>query len=270
MKVGFIGAGNMAGAIIQGMVTSGHSKGEDICCFDVDKDKTKALAEQCGVVACPSNEALVEASDLVVLAVKPLLIEPVLTEVKDLIVKRRPLIVSIAAGTTIPKIESILGKDGGVPVVRVMPNLNVMVGEGMSAVCGNAAAGAEGTRLAQGIFDAVGRTVEIAEKDFSVFTAIAGSAPAFVFLFIDALARGGVKNGLPKQMADRIAAQAVLGSAKTVLQGEESPWGLIDKVCSPGGTTVAGLMALEDQAFLSTVVKGVEAAIARDREMMKQ
>jgi len=148
-----------------------------------------------------------------------------------------------------------------------MPNVNATVGEGCAAVAGNAAASREDVELVLGMFQAVGEAWELDESQFSAFTAIAGSAPAFAYLFVDSLARGAVKAGMPKALATSIAAQAVLGSARMVLESDSSPWDLIDTVCSPGGTTVAGLLALEDRGFLSTVVHGVSSTIARDKEI---
>ena len=149
------------------------------------------------------------------------------------------------------------------PIVRVMPNVNAMIGEGAAAVCGNKFPSKEQVNFVVEMFNAIGMAMELPENYFSVYTAIAGSSPAYAYLFIDSLARGAVKNGLPKDIATKIAAQAVLGSAKMILESDEDPWVLINKVCSPGGTTVAGLVALEDEAFISTVIKGVDATIKK-------
>ncbi|MGX7419400.1 pyrroline-5-carboxylate reductase [Carnobacterium gallinarum] len=270
MKVGFIGTGNMASAIIKGMIQTGHTKANDIFVFDVATDKLNAFTQDTGTTACESNQALIAEVDIVLLAVKPNSIGHVLIQLQTEIAVRQPLIISIAAGTTIEKIQGFLGASNPTAIIRVMPNLNAMIGEGMAAVCGNQITTKEQITFVLGIFNAVGLAVELSENQFSTFTAIAGSSPAYAFLFIDSLARGAVKNGMPKDLATKIAAQAVLGSAKMILESDESPWNLIDQVSSPGGTTVAGLVALEDEAFISTVIKGVDATIKKDQDLMQQ
>lgn len=148
-----------------------------------------------------------------------------------------------------------------------MPNVNAMIGKGAAAVCGNTFASEEQIEYVLQMFQAVGLAWRLPEKDFSNFTALAGSSPAYAYLFIDSIARAGVKNGLSKELCTEIAAQAVLGSAQMILESGENPWTLIDSVCSPGGTTVAGLLALEEEAFISTIVKGIDATIVRDQEL---
>ncbi|QED50242.1 pyrroline-5-carboxylate reductase [Cytobacillus dafuensis] len=270
MKVGFIGTGNMASAIIKGMINNEHTKAEDIFVFDVDTEKMHLFASETKMNACASSEEVVKLTDILILAVKPNQFEVVLSPLKELIKDNKPLIVSIAAGTSIEKIQKLIEAGNDQAIIRVMPNVNAMIGEGAAAVCGNKAASKEQVNFVLGMFNAIGMAIELPENHFSTFTAIAGSSPAYVYLFIDSLARGAVKNGLPKDLANKIAAQAVLGSAKMILESNEDPWVLINRVCSPGGTTVAGLVALEDQAFISTVIKGVDATIKRDEELMKK
>jgi len=180
------------------------------------------------------------------------------------------LLVSIAAGTTTEAIYDIFETNQPVKVVRVMPNVNAMIGEGAAAVCGNKFATKEDVSLIVDMFNKIGRAWELEEKYFSNFTALAGSSPAYAYLFIDSIARAGVKNGLPKDIALEIATQAVLGSAKMIEESKENPWTLIDRVCSPGGTTVAGLVELENNAFISTVIKGIDATIEKDLDLMNQ
>lgn len=274
MTVGFIGTGNMATAIVRGVLADGFLPAGDIVVFDPDAAKRDALGAELGVRVASSNVELVELADVVVLAVKPQVVPAVLPPLAAQIADRRRVVVSIAAGTPLARIEELLAA-GSTPVtreqrqavVRVMPNVNAMIGAGMAAVCGNAAATPEDVELVLGMFAAVGDAIELPENQFSTFTAVAGSAPAFAYLFIDSLARGAVKAGMAKDLATRIAAQTVLGSARMVLESDSTPWELIDTVCSPGGTTVAGLVALEDRAFLATVVHGVTETIARDKEL---
>lgn len=271
MTVGFIGTGNMANAIVRGMVGSGGFPADEVVVFDRNADKRELLGSDLGVRVVGSAEELVEVSDVVVVAVKPQGISALLTGLAEQVADRRRVVVSIAAGTPLERLESFLetaSRPGSqAPVVRVMPNVNALIGAGMSAVTGNAAATAHDVSTVVAIFRAVGEVVEIPESQFSTYTAIAGSSPAFTYLFIDALSRAAVAGGMPKAQATQIAAQAVLGSATMVRESEKSPWDLIDTVCSPGGTTVAGLLALEDRGFLSTVAHGVRATIDRDKEM---
>ncbi|MEH7343154.1 pyrroline-5-carboxylate reductase [Bacillus sp. JJ1532] len=270
MKVGFVGTGNMASAIIKGMINKEHTKANDIFVYDVDTEKMNQFVRETETNTCESCEELVECADILVLAVKPNQFEAVLTPLKECIKAKNPLIVSIAAGTSIEKIHKLTEAGSELAIIRVMPNVNAMIGEGAAAVCGNKAASQEQVDFVLDLFNAIGMAIELPEHHFSTFTAIAGSSPAYAYLFIDSLARGAVKNGLPKDLANKIAAQAVLGSAKMILESDEDPWVHINRVCSPGGTTVAGLVALEDQAFISTVIKGVDATIKRDEELMKK
>lgn len=270
MSVGFIGFGNMSSAIISGMLANEFLTADDVVVFD-PAPQTADRAAELGITVAASNEELVNQVDTVVLAIKPQMFAKVLPPLAELLAERKTLVVSIAAGTPIKKLEDILGRTGvSQPLVRVMPNVNAMIGAGMAAVAGNSAATKEQVEFVVEIFNAVGAAIEIPEESFSTYTAIAGSAPAFAFLFIDALSRGALKAGMPKEMATQIAAQTVMGSAKMVLESDDSPWTLIDKVCSPGGTTIAGLMALEDGGLVSNVVNTVEATIARDQELNAQ
>ncbi|MDR2832823.1 MAG: pyrroline-5-carboxylate reductase, partial [Streptococcaceae bacterium] len=189
-----------------------------------------------------------------------------LEPIKGIIMERDLLLISIAAGKTLENLEEMVGHPK-VSIIRVMPNVNVQIGLGASAVTGNEASSENQIDFVLNLFSSVGKAWIVPEKDFSAFIAMAGSSPAFTYLYIDSLARAGVKHGLTKEKALEYAAQATLGSAAMILESKENPWSLIDRVSSPGGTTVAGLLALEDQAFLSTVVKGVDATIARDVEL---
>lgn len=269
MKLGFIGTGNMAGAIIQGITEKQFINGKNLYLFDVMTEKVKALGHQAGANVCSSIKELIQETEIIVLSVKPNVIEKVLSENQQLLVEKKPLLVSIAAGTSINKIESIL-KTSQLPIIRVMPNVNAMIGLGAAAVTGNGAASREQINYVIELFQVIGKAWEVEEKDFSAFTALAGSSPAYAYLFIDSLARAGVKHGLSKEKALQYASQAVLGSAQMIIETGENPWSLIDKVSSPGGTTVAGLLALEEEAFISTVVKGIDATISRDKEMAKE
>ncbi|MDR2373324.1 MAG: pyrroline-5-carboxylate reductase [Bifidobacteriaceae bacterium] len=265
MRIGFVGAGNMAGAIITGVVEGGLVAAGEIGAHDPDARKVKELAERAGIVALAGNEEVVATSDTVVLAVKPQYVPGVLEQIGGLIVAKRPLVVSIAAGLTLKHLDGWLGPN--VPVVRVMPNINAMVGQSMSAVTGNAVATDSQIDSVLRLFGGIGRAIRLEERLFPAFGAVAGASPAWVFLFVDALARGGLAAGMTKQEAREAAVQAVLGSAALLQQTGEHPWQLIDKVSSPGGTTVAGMNALEDRGFSAAVVAAVAASVRRDGEL---
>ena len=269
---GFIGAGNMAGAIVRGAIAAGTDPAS--IWLTSAHDSAARLAEKTGARHEPDAEALAAACDVVVLAVKPRVIPAVAARIFDAVADARPLVVSIAAGIDLARLESLLPE--GARVVRAMPNMAAGVGQSMTALAAGAAAGESDLAAARALMDAVGRTMVIAEEDFPTFVGLAGSSPAFVFTFIDALARAGVLGGIPKAQAVEIAAQAVLGSARAV-QVEaaaradggagRTPADLVDAVCSPGGTTVAGLVAMERAGFSSAVIEAVRAVVAADREL---
>ena len=269
---GFIGAGNMAGAIVRGAIAAGTDPAS--IWLTSAHDSAARLAEKTGARHEPDAEALAAACDVVVLAVKPRVIPAVAARIFDAVAAARPLIVSIAAGIDLARLESLLPE--GARVVRAMPNMAAGVGQSMTALAAGAAADESDLAAARALMDSVGRTVLIAEEDFPVFVGLAGSAPAFVFTFIDALARAGVLGGIPKARAVEIVAQTVLGSARAV-QVEaaaradggagRTPADLVDAVCSPGGTTVAGLVAMERAGFSSAVIEAVRAVVAADREL---
>lgn len=269
---GFIGAGNMAGAIVRGavagdlapdsvLVTSAHASAE-------------RLAAETGVRHVADAAELVRASDVLVLGVKPHIVPVVLEQVRGAVAERRPLVISLAAGLTLASLESMLPE--GARVVRAMPNMAAAVRESMTALTAGKEAGEADLAAAEELLGAVGRTVRLEEKDFSAFIGLAGSSPAFVFAFIDALARAGVLGGIPKARAVEMVTQTVLGSALTV-QAEaakraetgagRTPADLVDAVCSPGGTTVAGIVAMERGGFSTAVIDAFNATVARDREL---
>lgn len=262
---GFIGIGNMAGAIIRGLISGGVVNASDIVVSSATAAKREAFAAETGVRALDSNAAVAASADVLVLAVKPQMFKLVTSEISDELGTSQPLIISIAAGLSLEDLAGLVGADQR--VVRVMPNVNSKIGQGMSGICPNNLATETDVETVTRVFDSVGETVIIPEAQFSAFTAIAGSSPAWAFLFIDALSRGAVAAGMPKAAATKIAAQAVLGSAALVKESDESPWNLIDQVCSPGGTTVAGLLSLESNGFLSNVADAVAATIKRDGEL---
>lgn len=261
--LGFIGAGNMASAIIKGLISSDALGGEEIGVFDIDKKKCEALSALPSVRAFDSERALAEASDKIVFSVKPNIIKAVADKIKDILEKKNPLIISIAAGKTIAFITECLGYQAR--VVRVMPNINALVSSAVSAYCPSEFTQEGDADFVRGFCNSFGISVEIKEELFSVYSAIAGCSPAFSYMFIDSLARAAVKEGMPKDMALEVAAGAVLGSAKMILESDEHPWQLVDRVCSPGGTTIEGVAALQQKGFEDAVASAVKASAEKDR-----
>ena len=267
MKIGFIGAGNMAASIIKGIITAGTVSDENIIAYDAFKERLEQLSAENGFKAAPSNERVIEESDIVFLAVKPNVIEPVLKPLAELITKRQPVIVSIAAGTPMSSISGFL-KNEEISIVRILPNMNVEIGEGVVAICRNAKVSDDQLEKVKSLLRPLGRIIPIDEEMMTTFSSLGGCGTAYTLMFIEALAKAGLKEGLPKAQAIEIAAQAVAGTAKLLLESKEHPYVLIDRACSPGGTTICGVKALEDGAFTSTVMKAVAASSARDVEII--
>ena len=265
MKIGFIGTGNMANAIIKGVVKSGNMTGKDIYVYDIDTSKCDKCAVANGVMTTNSVDELIDNVNAVLLAVKPNVFPVLLPQITDKLSKKNPLIISIAAGKTLQFIEDQLNFNPS--LIRVMPNINAIVGEAMSAYCTNGNVSGEQEALVKGIFGSVGQIIPLDESYFPLFGVISGSAPAFAYMFIDSLARSAVKNGMNKKAALNIAAQTVLGSAEMILKSDEHPWELIDKVCSPGGTTIEGVVSLQESGFDAAVIKAADAAVNKDKNI---
>lgn len=263
--VGFIGCGNMASAIIRGLLSSGFLDGSSIGVYDILTEKTENFAGKLGIRFFAEKAELIESCTTVVLAVKPNIFPTLLSEVGDVLEKNDPLIISIAAGKTTQDIKSMLPYTPR--VIRIMPNINAKVCGAISAYCGNERVSSEDLSFADGFCCSFGKGIAIEEKLFSIYSAIGGCSPAFVYMFIDSLARGAVKNGMTKAAALEVAAQAVLGSAKMILEGNEHPWELVDAVCSPGGTTIEGVASLQNDGFEASVIKAVEASYNKDKKL---
>ncbi|MBE7030020.1 MAG: pyrroline-5-carboxylate reductase [Ruminococcaceae bacterium] len=245
--IGFIGAGNMGGAIIAGLVNAGGMAAQDIYVHDIHiSEEIKKL----GVQVC-SLAQVVGQADCLVLAVKPQVMGSVLDEVRASGLVDGKTVISIAAGITLEFLRKHLGD--GVHLVRVMPNLALKVGEGMTVISYGAGVTEQEADFARSIFDCVGKTLVVSEDAIDKCIAINGSSPAFVFMFIEALADAGVKNGIPRQDAYLLAEQTVLGSAKLALESGVHPGALKDMVCSPGGTTIDAVIALEKAGFRAAV-----------------
>jgi pyrroline-5-carboxylate reductase len=263
MKLGFIGCGNMASAIISGTVKSGTVAGSDIYAFNPTETKVNMLAEKFGINSCKSGAEVADICDYIVLSVKPNVLAGVLNEIAGNVVGNGKVLISIAAGKSIDFIAENLNSDE--KIVRIMPNINAVVSESCSAYCANSLVSENEKAEVEKLFSAVGTITEIDESMFPLFGVIGGCSPAFVYMFIDALARAGVQHGMKKELALKFAAQSVLGSAKTVLESNEHPFELIDKVCSPGGTTIEGVVSLQADGFESAVHNAVNKAVEKDK-----
>jgi pyrroline-5-carboxylate reductase len=262
--IGVIGAGNMAEALIRGLVKGGHVAADRIVASGPRKERLAALARDYTIRTTTDNREVVRAADLIVLAVKPQILDKVLREVGD---KLAPgtLLVSIAAGVDTETIEDAV--TDGVRVVRAMPNTPALVGAGATAIAAGKHAGDAELTTARALFDAVGITVVLDETHLDAVTGLSGSGPAYIFLILEALADAGVKVGLSRRDAQRLAAQTVMGSAKLLLDTDEHPGKLKDMVTSPGGTAIAGLHTLEEGGLRTTLINAVETATKRAREL---
>lgn len=268
MKYGFIGAGNMAGAIVKGMTREGSRfNGEDIFITSRTVASAAKLAEECGANVCQTGGEVVAACDVLVLAVKPQVLPEAVTPLEKGITAKKPLVISIAAGKTLDYLESLL--PAGTPIVRVMPNINAKIGASTSGLCANTLVTEEQKETVREMFRTIGTVAEVPEKHFGIFSVIGGSSVAFAYLYMDVLARAALKAGMPKKQALEITAETVLGSAKMVLESGEAPWPLIDQVCSPGGTTIEGIAALQDAGFEAALTRAFDAVLEKDARLGK-
>lgn len=273
-SIGFIGAGNMAEALIRGLVRGGHVAAERVLASAPRRERLDALQAAYGIGATLENREVARQAEIVVLAVKPQILDKVLREIADQ-VRPGALVISIAAGIDTEAIEAGLATTRGgteavaatVRVVRAMPNVPATVGAGATAIAAGRHASPADLDTARAIFDAVGITVALDEVHLDAVTGLSGSGPAYIFLIIEALADAGVKVGLSRRNAQRLAAQTVMGSAKLLLDTDEHPGRLKDMVTSPGGTAIAGLHTLEEGGLRTTLINAVETATKRAREL---
>ena len=264
MKLGFIGTGNMATAIATKIISAGVVAATDItgsCSSDLNaKKKTLELGFSVG----SDNKEVIKASDIIFLSCKPQQYAAVIAEISS-VVKPDQVVVTIAPGKTIAWLEDQFGKT--VKIVRCMPNTPALVGEGFTSYCPNERVTKEELSQVESLLDCFGTRMLLPEKLIDAASAVGGSAPAFVYAFIEALADGGVAEGLPRAAAYEVAAQTVLGSAKMVLESGKHPGILKDEVCSPGGSTIKGMEALEKNAFRGTVIDAVRTTAAAARKL---
>ena len=263
-KVGFLGAGNMGEAIIKGLLQTGLVPASSIAATDARPDRLEQMTRQYGIHAAASNTTLVAEADLVILAVKPQIMGAVLKEIAG-VVDRSKLLISVAAGVPVASLRDGLGRPAR--LIRVMPNTPALVLEGATAIARADGLEAGDLETAQELFGAVGRVVVLDEDALDAVTGLSGSGPAYVAIVIESLADGGVKMGLDRATAMILAAQTVLGSAKLIIETGTHPGQLKDMVSSPGGTTIAGIAALEEGGVRRTFINAVERATQRSREL---
>ena len=263
-RVGILGAGNMGEALIRGLLLGHVCKPEQIICSDTRPERLQSIRETYGVNGTSHNPDVVKQSEILILSVKPQTMREVIGEVaNDLDLSK--LIISIAAGVPLNAIEACAKKE--LRLIRVMPNICVSVQEGVSAIARGRHTGQDDLMIAKTIFDSVGKSLFIEENLLDAVTGLSGSGPAYVFLMIDALADGGVKMGLPRNDALVLASQTLLGAARMLIETGEHPGRLKDMVTSPGGTTIAGLHALEQGGVRSTLINAMEAATQRSKTL---
>ncbi len=265
-QIGVIGAGKLGEVIIAGLISQDPSIKSRLLSTTDSNERAEYVKKKHGVKCGADNIALAKSSDIIILSVKPQNVAEVLNEIKPYLDKTK-LLVSVAAGVTIFYMESFLKDD--VAVIRTMPNLCCQVGAGMTAISKGTHANNEHVELAKKIFEPISRIVVIDEKHIDAVTGLSGSGPAYIYIAIEALAEGGVKVGLPRDVAILLAAQTTLGAAKMVLETQEHPAKLKDMVTTPAGVTIDGIMELEEGKFRVTLLKAVLKGAERAKELVK-
>ena len=264
-RIGFIGCGAMARALAGGLLKAGVAV-DRLAGTDVAEAQCRGFSDALGIATGSKNGDLVATSDVVVLCVKPASISTVLRDLAGQAGLARPLWISIAAGIRIERLASTLPE--GARIIRAMPNTPALVGAGASALCPNEGASESDRLVAEALFNAVGITWLTAdETHLDAVTGLSGSGPAYVFLLLEALTEAGLRQGLPRDAAGRLATQTVFGAAKLAIEDERGPKALREQVSSPGGTTLAGLGVLAESDFPGIVAAAVEAATQRSREL---
>ena len=266
-KIAFIGAGNMAEALMKGLIASKVYKPSEITASDVIKKRLEQLKRTYRIKITDNNSKAAKQADVIVLAVKPNKILSVLESINSELTPDK-IVISIAAGTTIPAISQVLEHE--TKVVRVMPNTPALVLAGASVLYCNKNVNSKDKKRVQKIFESIGIVHMVEDESLlDPATGLSGSGPAYVSIFIEALADGGVKMGLPRDMAHKLAAQTVYGTAKMIIEADAHPAQFKDKVSSPGGTTIEGVHNLEKGGFRSSTISAVEAATRRSKELSK-
>jgi pyrroline-5-carboxylate reductase len=264
-KISLIGTGNMGEALLSGLISSGSSDPKNIICTDIREDRLKSIQEKYGVTTTTDNIKAIEASEIIIYAVKPQIIASVLRETASCLDMSK-LVISIAAGVPLAAIESCLNKK--LRLIRVMPNIAAFVKESASVIAAGGNATEEDIKLSLAIFDSMGRSIFLKENILmDAITGLSGSGPAYIFLIVDAMADAGVKVGLSREDALFLSSQTVLGAAKLLIETKEHPGRLKDMVTSPGGTAIAGIHTLEKGGLRTTLINAVEVATKRSKEL---
>lgn len=268
MKIGFIGLGNMATAMIGGMLEKGLVEPHDVIGSDKNTAALEKAKEQHKITTVFNNIQVAKEADVLFLAVKPIVFPEVIEEIKD-IVRGETVIVSIAAGRDLTYLQEAFGRPS-LKLIRCMPNTPALVLEGCTGVCPGLRVTAEDIDKVMALLNSFGRAYVVPERLMDVVVGVSGSSPAYVFMFIEAMADAAVAGGMPRQQAYEFAAQAVLGSAKLVLETGLHPGQLKDMVCSPGGTTIQAVKVLEEKGFRAAVMDAMEACMEKSRDMAKR
>lgn len=264
MKIGFIGCGNMATAMINGILESGFADTKEVMASAKTSATQKRITEELKILCGSSNAEVAEFADILFLSVKPQYYGEVIAEIKD-IVREDEIVVTIAPGKTLNWLSEQFGRE--MKIIRTMPNTPAMVKEGMMALCKNKNVTEEEAEQVRSLCGSFARTEWVPEHLMDVVTSVSGSSPAYVYLFIEAMADAAVADGMPRAQAYKFAAQAVLGSAKMVLETGKHPGELKDAVCSPGGTTIEAVRVLEEKGFRSAVIEAMKACTKKSRGM---
>ncbi len=264
MKLGFIGCGNMATAMLSGIIANGICKADEVIASDLIEASRECAKKNLNICVTESNIEVVEKAEVIVLAVKPQFYEAAITEIKEYATTSK-IIVTIAPGKTLQWIKEKFGKE--IKIVRTMPNTPAMVQEGMTGVCANENVTKEELDKVCTILNGFGKTEVVSEHLMDVVTCTSGSSPAYVYMFIEAMADAAVAEGMPRKQAYKFAAQAVLGSAKMVLETGIHPGELKDMVCSPGGTTIEAVRVLEEKGMRSAVFEAMKACATKAKGM---
>ncbi|HTA17098.1 MAG TPA: pyrroline-5-carboxylate reductase [bacterium] len=262
-RISFVGAGNMGEAMLRGLAKAGHSK-ESLRAFDLRAERLEALASAAGFTASESLTQALDGADIIVLAVKPQSLDELLGALRPL-VRKTQTVVSIAAGVRLQRLSSALAP--ATPLIRVMPNTPGLIGQGISAYCLGPSAGEDQASQVESLLRPLGKVLRVREEDMDAVTALSGSGPAYVFLFMEALQASGESLGLSPEAASLLAGQTLAGAAAMIQAGEKSPTDLRIAVTSPGGTTAAALKVLEDGGFRALVAKALRAARDRSQEL---
>ncbi len=264
MVYGFIGLGNMASAIIKGMKNSGNFEDDVICGYNRSFDKTRILSDSFGLSACESEIDVAEKSDVIILSVKPQMLDAVIEKIVPYVTCSKTVI-TIAAGKRIDYYSSYFGNEIG--IIRIMPNMNASIGKSVTALCPSANASERQIEIARSIFATVGTVHIIEEKLFSAFTALCSSGGAFITMFIDAASDAGVQAGIPRPLAVALVSEMVSGTAGLISESGEHPCAVQNKICSPGGTTIEGVLKLKELGFESAIQKALRAIMDKDNSM---